>query len=60
MTFLSLTCTENEDGDLLIEWDPNDPDAIMAGINDWSEQDWTDMLMAAAERVLAEAGEKIE
>jgi hypothetical protein len=47
---LPLTCTEEEDGSLLIEWDETDPRAISLGINDWTEERWTELLREACER----------
>jgi len=47
---LSLTCTEDENGDLIIEWDETDPQAISLGINDWTEERWNELLRDACER----------
>jgi hypothetical protein len=47
---LSLICTEEEDGTLLIEWDETSPLAISLGINDWTEERWDQLLREACER----------
>jgi hypothetical protein len=48
---LQLHTHEAENGDLIIEWDETDPRAIELGINDWSVEQWVDMLRDACERV---------
>ena len=47
---LSLTCTEDENGDLIIEWDETSPQAISLGINDWTEERWCELLQDVCER----------
>ena len=47
---MTLTCTEDENGDLIIEWDETDPQAISLGINEWTEERWNQLLMEAVER----------
>ena len=42
--------TEEEDGSLTFDWDANHP--ITSVFNDWTEQDFTDMLIDAAKEVL--------
>jgi hypothetical protein len=46
--------TEEEDGSLTFDWDANHP--ITSVFNDWTEQDFTDMLIDAAKEVLERHG----
>lgn len=43
--------TEEEDGSFTFEWDKNHP--VTSAFNDWTEQDFIDMLIDAAEKALA-------
>jgi hypothetical protein len=56
---LSLTCTEEEDGTMLIEWDETDPVAISLGINDWTEELWDELLRDACERATGVPCDKV-
>lgn len=49
-----LTVRENEDGTLLIEWDPNDERWSM--FNDFTEQDFIDMITSYCKTVLDNNG----
>lgn len=46
-----LYVTEEEDGSLTFDWDPDHP--VTSVFNDWTEQDFIDMLTKAAEEVIA-------
>jgi len=49
-----LRVSENEDGTLQIEWDPND--ARWSMFNDFTEQDFIDMVTSYCKTVLDEHG----
>lgn len=42
--------TEEEDGSWTFDWDSNHP--VTSVFNDWTEQDFTDMLINAAKEVI--------
>jgi len=46
-----INCEENENG-FVITWDPNDP--VESVMNDWTEEDFINVIMKRAEEVLAE------
>ena len=45
-----IECVENEDGSLTLTWDPDDP--VESMLNDWTEQDFIDCIMAKCDEVL--------
>jgi hypothetical protein len=47
-----LSVIEEDDGSLALEWDRDHP--ITSVFNDWTEQDFIDMLTNAAQRTIAE------
>lgn len=47
-----IECTENTDGSLTITWDQNDP--LESVLNDWTEQDFIDVIMEECDRVFKE------
>lgn len=47
-----MTVTFEEDGNMTIEWDETHP--VASVLNDWTEQDFLDCFLEAAERVLEE------
>jgi hypothetical protein len=49
-----LTVSENEDGTFIIEWDKEDPRWSM--FNDFTEQDFIDMITSYCKTVLDEHG----
>jgi hypothetical protein len=57
---LDFVVTENEEGNLVITWDPTHPVAIEAGINDWTEEMWTDFFRTQAELAIKEAEQETE
>lgn len=57
---LKLTCVENEDGSFTIEWDADHPVAVESGMNDWTEQQWLDLLIDYAQTILDKADETAE
>lgn len=46
-----INCEETENG-FTITWDPNDP--VESQMNEWTEQDFIDVIMRRAEEVIAE------
>lgn len=46
---LEIEFHEDDDGNITIRWDEEDPKAIAAGINDWTEQDWLEFLTDACQ-----------
>jgi len=54
---LQLDTTEEPDGSLTISWNEEHPLAV-AVLNHWSEQDWIDMLMSEAGRVIRLYGDE--
>ena len=51
---MAIGCVENEDGTFTISWDENDP--IESMFNDWSEQDFIDLLWRRCEEILRQDG----
>lgn len=51
-----MKVTEKEDGSFDIEWDPNDP--VEHVFNDWTEQDFIDVIMKAANEVIDKHSEQ--
>lgn len=51
-TDFPMTVTFEEDGNMTIEWDETHP--VASVLNDWTEQDFLDCFLEAAERVLEE------
>jgi hypothetical protein len=45
-------CTEEEDGSLTMNWDENHP--ITSVFNDWTEQQFIEMLIKRAEEIIRE------
>ena len=46
-----IDCKENEDGSFTISWDENDP--IESVLNDWTEEDFIEVITNYAEEILA-------
>lgn len=47
-----IKCEETEDGCFTISWDPDDP--VESVMNDWTEEDFINVIMKRAEEVIAE------
>jgi len=47
-----IECIENDDGSFKITWDPDDP--VESQLNDWTEEDFIEVLMAYAQEKLEE------
>jgi len=47
-----MDCKEEEDGSFTITWNPDDP--VESIFNDWTEQDFIDVIMAKCKEVLGE------
>jgi len=45
-----FSVTEEEDGSWTFDWDPNHP--VTCVFNDWTEQDFSEMLISAAEETI--------
>jgi hypothetical protein len=54
---LSISVEEDDDGNLILEWDESDPRAAV--INTWTEQDWIDTLVRSAKDTLEATGESV-
>jgi len=51
-----MNVTEAEDGVFTIEWDPDDP--VEHVFNDWTEQDFIDVIMKYAQEVIDKHSEQ--
>ena len=48
---MTIQVTENDDGSFTIEWDETDP--VESMMNDWTNEDFVQVITDAAERTLA-------
>ncbi|MGA0021087.1 MAG: hypothetical protein ACO3GW_02870 [Vulcanococcus sp.] len=46
---LNITVEQLDDGTLELNWDESDPAAIALGVNEWTSEQWVDLLSEGLE-----------